>query len=40
MFYALSTATPANARALAAMSKLLFLLTAVALLIGSMPISQ
>jgi geranylgeranylglycerol-phosphate geranylgeranyltransferase len=38
MFYALSTATPDNARALAAMSKLLFLLTAVALLIGSLPV--
>jgi geranylgeranylglycerol-phosphate geranylgeranyltransferase len=40
MFYALSTATTQNARALAAMSKLLFLLTAVALLIGSIPILQ
>jgi geranylgeranylglycerol-phosphate geranylgeranyltransferase len=38
MFYALWTATPQNARALAAMSKLLFLLTAVALLIGSIPV--
>jgi geranylgeranylglycerol-phosphate geranylgeranyltransferase len=40
MFYALFTATTANARALAAMSKLLFLLTAVALLIGSIPIPR
>lgn len=38
MFYALFTATPAKAHALAAMSKLLFLLTALALLIGSIPV--